>query len=44
MAATDEMFTMLPLRRGIISSSTSLLRMNGAWKLTAQERIQRFSG
>ena len=35
---------MLPLRRGIMSSSTSLLRINGAWKFTAQERIHLFKG
>ncbi len=44
MAALEEMLTMLPPRLGIISSRASLLRMNGAWKFTAQERIQRFRG
>ena len=44
MAAPDEMFTMLPEPRGIMSSSANWLSMNGAWKLTAQERIQRLSG
>jgi len=33
-----------PERLGIISASASWLRMNGAWKFTAHERIQRFSG
>jgi len=44
MAAPDEMLTMLPLPRGIMSSSASLLKMNGAWKLTAHERIHLFTG
>ena len=35
---------MAPVRRSIISPSTSWLRMNGAWKLTAHERSHLLSG
>ena len=40
-AAIEEM---APERRGIISASASWLSTNGAWKFTAHERSQRFSG
>src|SRR5262245_57474127 len=43
-AAAEERLTMAPCPRGTMSRSTSWLRMNGAWKFTAHERSQRFSG
>jgi hypothetical protein len=45
IAAPDEILTIDPDPRGIMSPlSTSWQRMNGAWKFTAQDRIQRLSG
>jgi hypothetical protein len=44
MAEPEEMLTMTPLRRGIMSARTSWLRMKGAWKLTAHERIHLLTG
>ena len=44
MAAPEEMFTIAPVRRGIMSARTSWLRTNGAWKFTAHERIHLLTG
>jgi hypothetical protein len=44
MAAPEEIFTIAPFRRGIISARTSWLSTNGAWKFTAHERIHLLTG
>ena len=44
MAEPEEMFTMAPPLRPIMSASTSWLSTNGAWKFTAHERIHLLTG